>query len=320
MISLHTGTPQHFGPPLNPLEVARMLRPADTTVFRESFKRGAEDISPVALYQLGARAVQNLDNWFNDIEGDGGILIPEKEFNEYFYRQGHKWNERMTFTQAQIGAELADRDLRYELLTSHADRDWSAMLSRAGGVLGPQFLDPVNYLPLAGLLGRATQLSRGLSRTKALGAEAGIIETARQGLMLGRDTVYGREFDAQSAMLSIGMGVGIGSGFGMMLDSGASFRQGLSYLGDSWDQLIVQGRRHVRLRANTEFPETPQPQASTADDVLEDLNTASVAAEAEVPDTALSPEAKARYDALKGVRQRAIALVRGCMTRIKGRT
>jgi hypothetical protein len=288
------------------LELAKYMHPTDATVFRESFVRGFEEVSYTAVY-----------DWFNAPEDDG-LLIPKEDFNESYSRPGFNWHERMTVTQAQIGAERADSDYRYELLTSHASYDWSAMLARAGGSLAPQFLDPVNYLPLAGYLGKAAFLSRRLSKAVALGAEGAVIESARQGLFYGRDQALGKTFDLSGAMLSIGMGMGIGSGYGMMLDQASSLRTGLRHLGNSWDQLIVQGKKAVKLGPDAEFPEAVIPESPNTGDILDDLNTQKAADDAVLSDTELSPQAKERYAALQSFGPRAIALMRGCMARLKG--
>jgi len=299
------GVAQH-GRPYSLLEAAKVLQPADSTVFRASVARGFDEVSYTATY-----------DWFNAPEDDG-LLIPEEDFDRSYSRPGLDWHERMTVTQAQIGAELSDRDYRYQLVTSHASRDWSAMLAQAGGSLAPQFLDPVNYLPLVGFLGKVSRWGAKISKAKALGTEGAVIESARQGVFYGRDQALGKEFDLSGAMLSIGMGIGIGSGYGMMLDQGSSLRTGLGHLGNAWDQLIVQGKKAVKLGPDAEFPEAIIPESPKTSEVLDDLNTQKAADDAVLSDTELSPEAKERYAALQSFGPRAIALVRGCMARLKG--
>ena len=294
---------QH-GRPLSMIEVAKVMQPADSTIFRASLARGFDDTSYVAAWQWGSAPE------------DDGRLIEEDEFEERYSRPGFQWHKRMTVTQAQIGSELSDQDKRYRLLTSGTQGDTSAWLAQVGGTLAPQFLDPLNYLPLAGLLGKATLFAKGMSKAKALGIEGGVIEGARQGIFYGRDTALHRDFDGKAAMMSVAMGVGIGSGFGLMLDAKIPFKAGVRHLGNAWDQVIVQGRKMARLGPETDFPQTPTATPREVGGVLDDLNMQGKADEAEAPE--LSPEAKERYDALRGLIPRAAALVKGCMTRIRG--
>lgn len=107
-----------------------------------------------------------------------------------------------------------------------------------------------------------------------------------------------------------------------MLDAKIPFKAGVRHLGNAWDQVIVQGRKMARLGPETDeggiaiFPQTPTATPREVGRVLDDLNVQGKADEAEAPE--LSPEAKERYDALRGLIPRAAALVKGCMTRIRG--
>ena len=309
----NAGLPQH-GPLLNPIEYTAVGRPHDTTIFRESFKQGQVHTSYGAVRDLFTTP---------DIGGEG-YIIEEDEWKADYWRPNMEegWHERMTYTEAEIQAERADQEFRYSLITRNATEDWGGWLAQAGGVLAPQFLDPVNYLPLAGIFTKAARIGLKFTTSSkvAYGLEGALIETGRQGLFFARDEAVGRNFDAATGIFSIAIGMGIGTGYGTLRDLHKTipFRQRLQNLGKAWDDLHNE-KPLSNLNNDPYVTQAPATRPLTTDEVDAGVQGTRTGDETTFKNEA-TPEDIERYAALAPWRIRVIRTVKQCLSRFGGRT
>jgi len=79
-----------------------------------------------------------------------GKAIPEEMWNKEstpFFREGIKWHENLTSTDARILSERYDRDYEYQIRMGNTD---PFSLHNIGAALGAAAFDPLSYIPFVG--------------------------------------------------------------------------------------------------------------------------------------------------------------------------
>tara|TARA_R100000655_G_scaffold106052_1_gene154914 strand:+ start:124 stop:1935 length:1812 start_codon:yes stop_codon:yes gene_type:complete len=183
--------------------------PSLSVIFGESLSEGWRQITP------------NLARSYSDIQYAGGTVYEDEEQwkSSEFFREGLKFEERMTEGQARLLAERYDRSAQYSNLVSRANSlgDYGAIF---GGMLIGSIPDPINFIPWLGFVKKGKQaksLIDATTRGKAAlrgGAEAAIGTAAFHPLFALEKGAYQEEYDISMALIDVGIGAGIGVGLG----------------------------------------------------------------------------------------------------------
>ena len=185
--------------------------PSLSVIFGESVKEGLRQITPHLLQS------------YADIQYAGGTVYEDEEQwkASEFFREGLKFEERMTEGQARLLAERHDSSSRYANLLSRVDTfgDYGAML---GGVFLGSIPDPINFIPWLGFIKKGKQaksLIDATTRTRAAlrgGLEAAIGTAAFHPLFALEKGAYQEEYDISMALQDVAIGAGIGGGLGFL--------------------------------------------------------------------------------------------------------
>ena len=155
--------------------------------------------------------------------------------------------------------------------------------------------------------------------TLAYGAEGTLIEGARQGVFYGRDAAMGKDFDTQSALLSVGLGFGIGSGFGAILDIHRAVAPEVRFsnLRNALFNKFSKDGDLSPVTNNIDLPDAQLRMPKSTDEVDIELTSTRKNKEAEINDS-ISPEDHERYKVLHTLGRRVLETAKKCHARFKG--
>ena len=183
--------------------------PSLSVIFGESVSEGWRQITP------------NLARSYSDIQYAGGTVYEDEEQwqSSEFFREGLKFEERMTEGQARLLAERHDQSAQYSNLLSRADSlgDYGAIF---GGVFIGSVPDPINFIPWLGFVKKGKQAkslidatTRGRAALRGI-AEASLGTAAFHPLFALEKGAYQEEYDISMALIDVGLAAGIGAGLG----------------------------------------------------------------------------------------------------------
>ncbi len=220
--------------------------PSLSVIFGESLSEGLRQITPLLaksyseIQYAGGTVYENEDQW--------------KE-SEHF-RNGLKFEKKMTEGKARLLAERYDRSLEYLDLSTRAD-SIGQNLALYGGMFIGSIPDPINFIPWLGFLKKGKQaksLIDATTRTRAAlrgSAEASLGTAAFHPLFALEKGAYQEEYDISMALMDIGIAAGIGGGLGYMFGRIHPDDPPPPYRGLDDDQIKVQASRNFRRRWGT---------------------------------------------------------------------
>jgi len=215
--------------------------PSLSVIFGESVSEGWRQITP------------NLARSYSDIQYAGGTVYEDEEQwqSSEFFREGLKFEERMTEGQARLLAERYDRSAQYSNLVSRANS-----LGDYGAIFGGMFIgsipDPINFIPWLGFVKKGKQAkslidatTRGRAALRG-GAEAAIGTAAFHPLFALEKGAYQEEYDISMALIDVGIGAGIGVGLGSIFGRIHPDDPTPPYRGLNEDQIKAQAKQDLQ--------------------------------------------------------------------------
>lgn len=155
-----------------------------------------------------------------DAEKEGKIDRKQWEDSE-FYDERIQYDHSFTYAKARLLKQRFDMEDEYAYYLRQAQgTDYIAGVS--GLILG-SIPDPINFIPMLGALSKPMRVLRyaGLSQRMARGAlgaaDAAIASTLVSPLLMSERATYQQKYDAQDALIDIGLATGIGFAFGSVL-------------------------------------------------------------------------------------------------------
>lgn len=183
--------------------------PSLSVIFGDSVSEGVRQIST------------NLAQSYSDIHYAGGTVYEDEEQwrGSEFFREGLKFQKKMTEGQARLLAERHDQSAQYSNLLSRANS-----LGDYGAIFGGMFIgsipDPINFIPWLGFVKKGNQAkslidatTRGRAALRG-SAEAAIGTAAFHPLFALEKGAYQEEYDISMALIDVSIGAGIGAGLG----------------------------------------------------------------------------------------------------------
>lgn len=183
--------------------------PSMSVLFGESLMEGIRQLTP------------NLAKSYSELQYAGGTVYENEEQwqSSEFFREGLKFEERMTEGQARLLAERYDRSISYGQLAARADS-----LGDYGAIFGGMFIgsvpDPINFIPWLGFAKKGKQAkslidatTRGRAALRG-SAEASLGAAAFHPLFALEKGAYQEEYDISMALVDVGLAAGIGAGLG----------------------------------------------------------------------------------------------------------
>ena len=227
--------------------------PSLSVIFGESLSEGLRQITPLLaksyseIQYAGGTVYENEDQW--------------KE-SEHF-RNGLKFEKKMTEGKARLLAERYDRSLEYLDLSTRAD-SIGQNLALYGGMFIGSIPDPINFIPWLGFLKKGKQaksLIDATTRTRAAlrgSAEASLGTAAFHPLFALEKGAYQEEYDISMALMDIGIAAGIGGGLGYMFGRIHPDDPPPPYRGLDDDQIKVQAKQELQEEMGNLRSETQQ--------------------------------------------------------------
>ena len=215
--------------------------PSLSVIFGESLSEGLRQITPLLaksyseIQYAGGTVYENEDQW--------------KE-SEHF-REGLKYQEKMTEGQARLLAERYDRSLEYSDLSTRAD-SIGQNLALYGGMFIGSIPDPINFIPWLGFVKKVKQAkslidatTRGRAALRG-SAEAAIGTAAFHPLFALEKGAYQEEYDISMALIDVGIGAGIGAGLGSIFGRIHPDDPTPPYRGLNEDQIKAQAKQDLQ--------------------------------------------------------------------------
>ena len=131
-------------------------------------------------------------------------------------REGKKWFEGMTEAQAKMLADRADREEEAVFMQSRAKGFLENSAIFIGNLIG-SIPDPINFIPILGVAGRAVlaaKLGRFGGAVTVGAVEAGVATALVQPLFALRARSFQERYDLEMAATDVGMSLLVGAGFG----------------------------------------------------------------------------------------------------------
>lgn len=134
-----------------------------------------------------------------------------------FFREGVKYDQRMTPARAEAISEIVDRREYRKALLERAPGGIGSGILKLGAALGATALDPINYVPILGPAARAAAVARmgRIAGTASIaGAEAAIATAATEPFIAQSLATKGETLTSSDIAFDIALAFGIGSAFG----------------------------------------------------------------------------------------------------------
>lgn len=134
-----------------------------------------------------------------------------------FFREGVKFDPRMTPSRAEALSEIFDRREYRKALLERAPGGIGSGILKLGAALGATALDPINYVPILGPGVRAlatARLGRIAGTASVAGAEASIATAITEPFIAQSLSIKGETLTSSDIAMDIALAFGVGSAFG----------------------------------------------------------------------------------------------------------
>lgn len=213
---------------LNPaLAGANIIRGAITGGFSGAMEAGADVVGAAPEARLLREAWQGITG-----QNESQPVLAETDWKaSAFYRDGLRWDPRMTAARAEALAEIYDENRWREGLIERRQNGVFGAVAGFVAQLAGGLPDPINYVPIAGPAVRAAAIARLAPRFGRIGATAAITGTeAAIGTAFVTPAIYagarqfGDDLGFADMALDVAFGALTGAAIGGSIAGGAALR------------------------------------------------------------------------------------------------